>query len=86
MNTTMEPLSEELKDQQYYVSLLNELVEENDMELKHRLQKADVYAKFLHEQAGMLMDDTIAHIAKNEVGFPIASTLILEDWKERMFG
>jgi len=86
MNTTMEPLSEELKDEQYYVSLLNELIEENDMALKHRLQKADIYAKFLHEQASVLMDQTIDHVAKHEVGFPIASALMLENWKERMFG
>ncbi|KKK95198.1 hypothetical protein LCGC14_2675210, partial [marine sediment metagenome] len=32
---TMEPLSEELKDNQYYVELLDALVEENDMQLKH---------------------------------------------------
>ncbi|MDF0716556.1 hypothetical protein PY092_10385 [Muricauda sp. 334s03] len=82
---TMEPLSEELKDNQYYVSLLDELIEENDMELKHRLQKADTYARFINEQAGLLMDETIDHIEKNEVAFPIASSLVIEQWKERMF-
>lgn len=82
---TMEPLSEELKDNQYYVSLLDALIEENDMELKHRLQKADTYARFINEQAGLLMDETIDHIEKNEVAFPIASSLVIEQWKERMF-
>ncbi|ASV32355.1 MULTISPECIES: hypothetical protein [Maribacter] len=82
---TMEPLSEELKDNQYYVSLLNALIEENDMELKHRLQKADTYARFINEQAGLLMDETIDHIEKNEVAFPIASSLVIQQWKERMF-
>lgn len=82
---TMEPLSEELKDNQYYVSLLDALIEENDMELKHRLQKADTYARFINEQAGLLMDETINHIEKNEVAFPIASSLVIEQWKERMF-
>ena len=81
----MEPLSEELKDNQYYVSLLNALIEENDMELKHRLQKADTYARFINEQAGLLMDETIDHIEKNEVAFPIASSLVIQQWKERMF-
>lgn len=82
---TMEPLSEELKDNQYYVSLLDELIEENDLELKHRLQKADTYAKFIKEQAGLLMDETIAYIRKNEVDFPNASSVVIEQWKERMF-
>jgi hypothetical protein len=45
---TMEPLSEELQDNQYYVTLLDELVKENDLELKHRLQKADTYARFIN--------------------------------------
>ncbi|RIV68963.1 hypothetical protein [Flagellimonas aequoris] len=82
---TMEPLSEELKDNQYYVSLLDALIEENDMELKHRLQKADTYARFINEQAGLLMDETIDHIEKNEVAIPIASSLVIQQWKERMF-
>ncbi len=82
---TMEPLSEELKDNQYYVSLLDELIKENDLQLKHRLQKADTYAQFINEQAGLLMDETIDHIRKNEVAFPIASSVVIENWKERMF-
>ena len=82
---TMEPLSEELKDNQYYVSLLDALIQENDLELKHRLQKADTYAKFINEQAGLIMDETIDYIGKNEVPFPIASSVVVEQWKERMF-
>lgn len=81
----MEALSEELKDNQYYVELLDTLVEENDIEMKHRLQKADDYAQFINEQAEMLMDDTITYIRKNEVSFPEASSKILADWSERMF-
>lgn len=81
----MEPLSEELKDNQYYVELLDVLVEENDMQLKHRLQKADTYAQFINEQAGLLMDETIDHIREKEVTFPIASATVVAQWKERMF-
>ena len=81
----MEPLSEELKDNQYYVSLLDELIEENDQALKHRLQKADTYARFINEQAGLLMDGTIDYIRENETSFSIASSTLIEQWKERMF-
>ncbi len=81
----MEPLSTELKDNQYYVSLLDELITENDLELKHRLQKADIYGRFVNEQAAMLMDDTIAYRSSNGVSFPLASSAILESWKEKMF-
>lgn len=81
----MEPLSEELKDNQYYVSLLDELIVENDQLLKHRLQKADTYARFINEQAGLLMDQTIDYIRENETSFSIASTTLIEQWKERMF-
>ena len=81
----MEPLSEELKDNQYYVSLLDELIEENDHTLKHRLQKADTYARFINEQAGLLMDQTIDYIRENETSFSIASSTLIEQWKDRMF-
>ncbi len=82
---TMEPLSEELQDNQYYVTLLDELVKENDLELKHRLQKADTYARFINEQAGLLMDNTVTYIRENEVSFSLASSTVIEHWKERMF-
>lgn len=82
---TMEPLSEELQDNQYYVTLLDELVKENDLELKHRLQKADTYAQFINEQAGLLMDKTVTYIRENEVSFSLASSMVIEQWKERMF-
>jgi len=82
---TMEPLSEELQDNQYYVTLLDELVKENDLELKHRLQKADTYAQFINEQAGLLMDNTVTYIRENEVSFSLASSMVIEHWKERMF-
>lgn len=83
--TIMEPLSEELKDNQYYVALLDELIKENDLPLKYRLQKADTYARFINDQAGLLMDETIVYIRDNEVSFPIASSVVIEQWKERMF-
>ncbi len=81
----MEPLSEELKDKQYYVALLDALIAENDLALKHRLQKADTYARFINEQASLLMDETIAEISKQEVPFIRASSIVIERWKERMF-
>lgn len=81
----MEALSEELRDNQYYIELLDALVEENDMEMKHRLQKADTYARFINEQAGVLIDRTIDHIRENETSFPIASSIVLDEWKGRMF-
>jgi len=81
----MEALSEELRDNQYFIELLDALVEENDMEMKHRLQKADTYARFINEQAGVLMDRTIDHIRENKSSFPIASSTVLDEWKERMF-
>ena len=81
----MEPLSEELRDNQYYVSLLDELIEENDLALKHRLQIADTYARFVNDQAGLLMDNTIAYIKENEVSFSLASSVVIDQWKERMF-
>ncbi len=81
----MEALSEELQDNQYYVDVLDALIEENDMELKHRLQKADTYGSFINEQASLLMDKTIDHIREYESSFSIASSIILDEWKERMF-
>jgi len=81
----MEALSEELQDNQYYVALLDALIEENDMELKHRLKKTDTYAQFVNEQAGILMDKTIDHIREHETSFAISSTQIVDEWKQRMF-
>lgn len=81
----MEALSEELQDNQYYVELLDTLVEENDMEMKHRLQRADTYARFINEQAGILMDKTIDYIREENSSFPIASSIVLEEWAARLF-
>ncbi len=81
----MEPLSEELQDNQYFVPLLDELIAENDLELKHRLQKADTYAQFINDQAGLIMDETIAYIKENPVSFTIASSIVVDQWKGRMF-
>ena len=82
---TMEPLPKELQDNQYYVSVLDALIEENDMAIKQRLQKADTYAQFINEQAGKLMDETIELIRVNEISFLEASTMALDNWKQRMF-
>jgi len=81
----MEALSEELQDNQYYVALLDALVEENDMEMKHRLQRADTYGRFINEQASVLMDKTIDYIREENSSFPVASSIVLEEWKERLF-
>lgn len=81
----MGTLPEELQDNQYYIELLDALIEENDMELKHRLQKADTYGRFVNEQSGILMDRTIEHIRENESSFPLASSIVLDEWKERTF-
>ena len=81
----MEPLSEKLQDKQYYIELLDSLIEENDMEIKHRLQKADTYSRFIGEQAAVLMDKTTDYIRENESSFAIASSIILENWTTRMF-
>lgn len=77
----MEELSEDLKDHQYYTELLNELIEENDMELKSRLQKGDRYSQFINEQSRLLMDKTIALIKEQEVSFIEASSTVIEEWK-----
>lgn len=82
----MEPLSEELLNYQYYVPLLDELIAENDPELKNRLQIADSYTQFINGQAGLLMNQTILHIKENSVPFPIASSIVIDQWKKRMFG
>lgn len=81
----MEALSEELMDHRMYVELMDELVEENDMEMKHRLQKADTYGRFINEQASVLMDRAIDFTREENVAFPIASAIILAAWKEEMF-
>lgn len=81
----MEPLPKELQDNQYYVSVLDALIVERNISIKHRLQKADTYAQFLNEQAGKLMDETIEIIRLDEVSFLEASNSALESWKQRMF-
>jgi len=81
----MEQLPKELKDNQYYVELLDALIEENDLALKNRLQKADTYATFVNDQAGILMDRTIECIREKEISFLAASEIAVANWKERMF-
>ena len=81
----MKALTEELQDNQHYVALLDALVEENDIEMKNRLQKADTYGRFINEQAGILMDKTIDHIREENASFQIASSIVLEEWKDRIF-
>tara|TARA_R110002096_G_scaffold111268_2_gene242936 strand:- start:448 stop:705 length:258 start_codon:yes stop_codon:yes gene_type:complete len=84
MNAT-EELSEDLKNNQYYVELLDELIEEKDMELKNRLQKGDGYTQFIQEQSKVLMNNTMDLVRDREVSFIEASSIAIEDWKERTF-
>ncbi len=81
----MEKLSEELKNEQYYLTLLDALIEENDMELKNRLQKGDLYTQFIQEQSKVLMENTIALRRDKEVSFLEASQIVIKEWKEKTF-
>ena len=81
----MEELSEELKDQQYYAKLLDELIEENNLELKNHLQKGDTYSQFIHEQSKLLLNDTIDIVRETEVSFLEASSIVIAQWKEKTF-
>tara|TARA_R110002111_G_scaffold184998_4_gene250830 strand:- start:1604 stop:1852 length:249 start_codon:yes stop_codon:yes gene_type:complete len=81
----MEKLSEELKNEQYYLTLLDALIEENDMELKNRLQKGDLYTQFIQEQSKVLMGNTITLIRDKEVSFLEASQIVIKEWKEKTF-
>ena len=81
----MEKLSEELKNEQYYLTLLDALIEENDMELKNRLQKGDLYTQFIQEQSKVLMENTITLIREKEVSFLEASQIVIKEWKEKTF-
>jgi hypothetical protein len=82
---TMEELSEGLKDHQYYGELLDALIEENDMELKNRLQIGDGYTRFIREQSKVLLDGTIELIRQRGISFSEASSIVLEGWKEKTF-
>tara|TARA_R110002050_G_scaffold271612_3_gene415125 strand:+ start:16802 stop:17050 length:249 start_codon:yes stop_codon:yes gene_type:complete len=81
----MEKLSEELKNEQYYLTLLDALIEENDMELKNRLQKGDLYTQFIQEQSKVLMENTITLRRDKEVSFLEASQIVIKEWKEKTF-
>ncbi|SFZ94857.1 hypothetical protein SAMN05428642_105138 [Flaviramulus basaltis] len=81
----MEKLSEELKNEQYYLTLLDALIEENDMELKNRLQKGDLYTQFIQEQSKVLMENTIVLRRDKEVSFLEASQIVIKEWKEKTF-
>lgn len=82
----MEELSERLKDHQYYYELLDALIEENDMELKNRLQIGDGYTQFIWDQSKVLMDTTIEMVREKGISFQEASDIALEGWRERTFG
>ena len=81
----MQELSEELKNEQYYLTLLDALIEENDMELKNRLQKGDLYTQFIQEQSKVLMENTITLRRDKEVSFLEASQIVIKEWKEKTF-
>jgi len=82
---TMKELSEDLKDNQYYVELLDELIEEHNIELKNRLQKGDGYTQFIQEQSKMLMNNTINLVREREISFIEASSIAIDEWKEKIF-
>lgn len=81
----MQLIPKELQDDEYYIFLLDTLIKDNDHSLKHRLQKADTYAMFIKEQAGILTQDTENYMQEKEVTFLEASRKIVEQWKQRMF-
>lgn len=81
----MKELSEDLRDHQYYIELLDELIEEQNMELKNHLQKSDGYTQFIQEQSKMLMNNTINLVKEREVSFMEASAIAIDDWKARTF-
>jgi len=81
----MSELSEELKNEQYYYSVLDTLIDDHDIELKNRLQLADGYTQFIQEQSKALMESTINIIRKDEISFLEASEKALEEWKFKNF-
>jgi len=81
----MNKLSEELQSEQYYINLLNEIIEEKDIEMKNYLQKGDNYTSFINEQSERLMNTTIELIRTREISFLEASSIIVEEWKEKTF-
>jgi hypothetical protein len=82
----MEELSEGLQDHQYYNELLDALIEENDMELKNRLQKEDGYTQFIRDQSKVLLDITIELVREKGIAFQEASDIALNGWREKTFG
>lgn len=81
----MEELSEDLKSNLYYIDSLDVLIEENDMQIKNRLQVSDDYTNFLKEQSQLLMKETIDLIKEKEISFLEASSTVIDEWKTRTF-
>ena len=81
----MENLSEDLKNNLYYIDILDALMDEHGMELKNRLQRGDNYTQYIREQSQALMDKTIGLVKENGISFLEASNMVIEDWQDRTF-
>lgn len=81
----MDELSEDLKNNLYYLDIIDALIEEYNMELKNSYQLKDRYTEFIQNESARLMDDTIKLIREKEISFIQASASIIEDWKQKTF-
>ena len=81
----MNDLSEDLKNNLYYLDILDALIEEYNIELKNSYQLRDEYTEFIQNESARLMDDTVKLIREKEVSFIQASASVIEDWKQKTF-
>jgi len=81
----MNELSDDLKNNLYYLDIIDALIEEYNIELKNSYQLRDEYTEFIQNESARLMDDTVKLIREKEVSFIQASASVIEDWKEKTF-
>ncbi|TBN14396.1 hypothetical protein [Hyunsoonleella pacifica] len=81
----MKELSEDLKNNLYYLEIIDALIEEYNIELKNSYQLRDEYTEFIQNESARLMDDTVKLIREKEISFIQASATVIEDWKEQTF-
>lgn len=81
----MNELSEDLKNNLYYLEIIDALIEEYNIELKNSYQLRDEYTEFIQNESARLMDDTVKLIREKEISFIQASATVIEDWKEQTF-
>ena len=81
----MNDLSEDLKNNLYYLDIIDALIEEYNIELKNSYQLRDEYTEYIQNESARLMDDTVKLIREKEVSFIQASTSVIEDWKQKTF-